>query len=91
MQIIDKVVLDAYIEFLKLKNVPLKELPQELSGFTEQPSDDDAAIGVREDSNIIKQIKKATLKSRELLEKGTRAYISYVRAYKEHQCSFIFR
>jgi hypothetical protein len=26
-----------------------------------------------------------------LLEKGTKAYTSYIRAYKEHQCAFIFR
>jgi ATP-dependent RNA helicase DDX55/SPB4 len=25
------------------------------------------------------------------MEKGTRAFVSYVRGYKEHQCRFIFR
>lgn len=27
----------------------------------------------------------------DILEKGTKAFISFIRAYKEHQCSFIFR
>jgi ATP-dependent RNA helicase DDX55/SPB4 len=25
------------------------------------------------------------------MEKATRAYVSYVRGYKEHHCSYIFR
>lgn len=28
---------------------------------------------------------------REVMEKGTRAFVSYVRGYKEHHCKFIFR
>ena len=28
---------------------------------------------------------------REVMEKGTRAFVSYLRGYKEHQCKFIFR
>merc|ERR1711865_443929 len=31
------------------------------------------------------------MSDRDLLEKGTKAFTSYVRAYKEHKCSFIFR
>jgi len=30
-------------------------------------------------------------KDRDLLEKGTKAFTSYIRAYKEHVCTFIFR
>ena len=75
---------DAYIEFLKLKKVPLLELPAKLAGVT--PRENETG-----ESSIVRQIKDATFKSRDLLEKGTRAYTSYVRAYKEHQCSFIFR
>ena len=33
----------------------------------------------------------ASEKDRDVLEKGTRAFMSCVRAYKEHQCNFIFR
>ena len=31
------------------------------------------------------------LKDRDAFDKAQRAYVSYVRAYKEHQCSFIFQ
>ncbi len=30
-------------------------------------------------------------KDRDILEKGSRAFISFVRAYKEHRCQYIFR
>jgi ATP-dependent RNA helicase DDX55/SPB4 len=30
-------------------------------------------------------------KNREAMEKGTRAFVSYIRGYKEHHCRFIFR
>jgi hypothetical protein len=33
----------------------------------------------------------ASEKDRDVMEKGTRAFMSCVRAYKEHQCNFIFR
>jgi hypothetical protein len=28
---------------------------------------------------------------RDVMEKGTKAFVSYIRGYKEHQCKFIFR
>ena len=36
-------------------------------------------------------LRKASEKSRELMEKGVRAYVSFIRGYKEHHCRFIFR
>jgi ATP-dependent RNA helicase DDX55/SPB4 len=35
--------------------------------------------------------RRAAEADREVMEKGTRAFVSYVRGYKEHQCRFIFR
>jgi Domain of unknown function (DUF4217) len=35
--------------------------------------------------------RRAAESDREVMEKGTRAFVSYVRGYKEHQCRFIFR
>ena len=32
-----------------------------------------------------------SLSDRDVLEKGSRAYVSYIRGYKEHQCKLIFR
>lgn len=41
--------------------------------------------------DILPLIRKLVLKDRDILEKGTKAYTSYIRAYKEHHCGFIFR
>ncbi|KAK6145546.1 hypothetical protein DH2020_022366 [Rehmannia glutinosa] len=37
------------------------------------------------------KIRSAAKKDRDIMEKGLRAFVSYVRACKEHHCSFIFR
>ncbi|GKY96944.1 hypothetical protein MPSEU_000653400 [Mayamaea pseudoterrestris] len=41
--------------------------------------------------NVLPKIRELVLGDRDLLEKGTKAFTSYVRAYKEHHCAFIFR
>ena len=41
--------------------------------------------------DALHMIRNVVLKDREVLEKGTKAFTSYIRAYKEHHCAFIFR
>ena len=120
---------EAYVDFLRLKKVPVKELSDDevCKPPTEEDSDGDeeqkdANAGdanekgpqVNNDSNasptvvekgiiksaagpdvfvpdVLPSIRKLVLKDRDVLEKGTKAYTSYIRAYKEHQCGFIFR
>ena len=41
--------------------------------------------------NVLPKVKELVSKDRDVLEKGTKAFISYIRAYKEHHCAFIFR
>ena len=40
---------------------------------------------------LCSELRAVSEKSREAMEKGTRAFVSYVRGYKEHHCRFIFR
>lgn len=40
---------------------------------------------------LLEQLRKAAERDRELMEKGLLAFVSYVRAYREHLCKFIFR
>ncbi|KAL9861823.1 DEAD-box ATP-dependent RNA helicase 49 [Arabidopsis thaliana] len=42
-------------------------------------------------SDVIPIIRSVAIKDRAVLEKGLQAFVSFVRAYKEHQCSYIFR
>ena len=41
--------------------------------------------------DILPKLRDLALRDRDILEKGTRAFKSYIRAYKEHRCAFIFR
>jgi hypothetical protein len=41
--------------------------------------------------DMLPRIKNLVLQDRDLLEQGTKAFTAHIRAYKEHQCSFIFR
>ncbi|GLT78900.1 hypothetical protein SLA2020_504180 [Shorea laevis] len=65
---------EAYVEFLRLRRVPLQE----------RKCSDDA-------SDVVPQFRSAARKDRDVMEKGLRAFVSYIRAYKEHHCSYIFR
>ncbi|KAK9913783.1 hypothetical protein M0R45_037592 [Rubus argutus] len=65
---------EAYVEFLRIRRVPLQE----------RTCPDDV-------SDVIPQIRSAAKKDRDIMEKGMRAFVSYIRAYKEHHCSYIFR
>ncbi|CAH2074012.1 unnamed protein product [Thlaspi arvense] len=44
-----------------------------------------------EASDVIPIIRSLAMKDRAVLEKGLKAFVSFVRAYKEHHCSYIFR
>lgn len=41
--------------------------------------------------DILSRVRELVLTDRDILEKGTKAFTSYIRAYKEHHCAFIFR
>lgn len=66
---------DAYVNFLKIRKVPCEEM----------------ALPLDEIEDVLPRVKALVLGDRDVLEKGTKAYISFVRSYKEHQCQFIFR
>ncbi|PIA59544.1 hypothetical protein AQUCO_00400438v1 [Aquilegia coerulea] len=65
---------EAYVEFLRIRRVPLEE----------RKCCDDVP-------DIVPQIRSAAKKDRDVMEKGVKAFVSFVRAYKEHHCSYIFR
>ncbi|CAM0879673.1 unnamed protein product [Alopecurus aequalis] len=64
---------DTYVEFLKLRGVPLMEREYS-TDFVD----------------IVPQIRAAASEDRNIMEKGLRAFVSFVRSYKEHHCSYIF-
>jgi hypothetical protein len=64
-----------FIEFLRVKKVPITEYKNDTSINS---------------SEILSSIKSLSLSDRAIMEKGQKAYVSYIRAYKEHLCNLIF-
>lgn len=75
---------ESYVDFLKGRRVELEKLPVK--------EGHDAADGdPGEIEDVLPKAKELVMKDRDALEKGTKAFTSHIRAYKEHQCAFIFR
>lgn len=96
---------EAYIELLQARQVPISPLPLSERCCPGTVSPDSEVYGVEASvkgkmlssacgsplTDVLPLVRAMVLKDRDLLEKGTQAFTSYVRAYKEHRCSFIFR
>ncbi|XP_024971318.1 DEAD-box ATP-dependent RNA helicase 18 isoform X2 [Cynara cardunculus var. scolymus] len=65
---------EAYVEFLRIKRIPLEE----------KTCSEDAL-------DVVPHLRAAAKKDRDVMEKGLRAFVSYIRAYKEHHCNYILR
>ena len=68
-----------YVELLRGRGVPLVEEP-DLSFRDEVLA-----------QKVIDRLRELSSQERELLEAGSTAFMSFLRAYKEHLCNFIFR
>lgn len=66
---------ETYLQFLGNRNIHLEE------------------INIKETAgqDYLTRIKKLAKTQREMVEKNTVAFISFIRAYKEHHCNYIFR
>ena len=94
----------AYLDLLRLKSVPILELQKNDQGIfpstttinTEGGKDGksgEGEMGGKEDSelDLHGRIRAMIFADRDLLEKGTRAFVASVRAYKEHRCEYVFQ
>ncbi|XP_062578268.1 ATP-dependent RNA helicase DDX55-like [Saccostrea cucullata] len=66
---------DTYINFLKINQKVLLERLEPCESV----------------NNYLPKIQKFALKDRALMEKGARAYVSFIQFYAKHECSLIFR
>ena len=93
---------EAYVDFLRMRNIPIEPLPDceqsspVLDNVDSECNERTIAGSVANGNtstsvDILPKILDLVTKDRDVLEKGTRAFTSYIRAYKEHHCSFIFR
>lgn len=66
---------DSYVNLMTKRGVPMTEFNREVVA----------------DSDLFEGFKQKSLTCREIYESGTRAFVSYIRFYQEHQAKFIFR
>ena len=71
----------AYVDFLRLRKVPLTEY--ELSK--------DEKTNIMDTKEIVRIVRKESEGDRVVMDTGVKAFVSYIRAYKEHHCKYIFR
>lgn len=71
---------EAYIEFLRLRKCPISKTPDE------EARPDDTVRDV-----VGKGVREAILGDRALLEASESAFLSFVRAYKEHKCGYLLK
>ncbi len=91
---------ESFVDFLRIRKVPITEIGDnercapskskvlKASGEKEEEGSGNETMTI---TNVLPKIRQFVLQDRDILEKGTKAYTSYIRAYKEHQCAFIFR
>ena len=60
----------------------------EEEGSEEEESEEEGSEG---GNRLCDELRARSEKNREAMEKGVRAFVSYLRGYKEHHCRFIFR
>mmetsp|Transcript_22121 Transcript_22121/g.27133 ORF Transcript_22121/g.27133 Transcript_22121/m.27133 type:complete len:770 (+) Transcript_22121:76-2385(+) len=94
---------ESFVDFLRMRKVPIEDIDESEICSTshsrvQRDSDNDGKEAQDQDEvelniipNILTDIRKLVLNDRDILEKGTKGFTSYIRAYKEHKMQFIFR
>ncbi|GBG33931.1 ATP-dependent RNA helicase DDX55 [Hondaea fermentalgiana] len=72
----------AYVNYLENQKVPIVPLAT---------GDALARASEERHGNALEKVRELVMKDRDLLERGTRAFMAFVRSYREHKCNFIFR
>eukprot|EP00127_Corallochytrium_limacisporum_P003381 Clim_evm9s149 gene=Clim_evmTU9s149 len=67
---------DTYVDFMKNRKVPLRALPK---SYGCRPRD------------MSEELRELALQDRDIMDKAVLAFISFLRSYKEHRLSLIFR
>lgn len=88
-----------YVELLRGRGVPLGEKKKKVLAWQQEQqqstnaaeSEAAASTTASKEDPLLGQMKKLAMKDRKLLEEGSRAFMSFLRAYKENLCSYIFR
>ena len=85
----------SYVDLLRGRGVPLRERPRTTTSTTTDVNSTtiETAGGTTSNcrSELLKEMKLLAMHDRTILECGSTAFMAFLRAYKEHMCSYIFR
>ncbi|CAG8443833.1 10281_t:CDS:10 [Ambispora gerdemannii] len=94
---------EVYIDFLKIRKIPIQQQPYLLADGTpyiiqenaiKGDDDNDSEMIPKQDGDndiFLNQIRDLVLTDRDYHEKGIRAFVSYIRSYSKHDANYIFR
>ncbi|CAG7846486.1 ATP-dependent rRNA helicase SPB4 {ECO:0000305} {ECO:0000250/UniProtKB:P25808} [Serendipita indica DSM 11827] len=75
-----------YVDLLQIRKIPLKQDPS----FESQLPSTSTNYSVKK-GDLLREMRSIVLRDRDTHEKGTKAFVSFVRAYSKHEASYIFR
>lgn len=70
-----------YIEYLKIKDIQIDKLAEE----------DIEGLKIKDFNKFIKKSRKLMLTDKDFIIKGSKAFVSFMRSYKEHKLATIFK
>jgi hypothetical protein len=86
--------VQSYVDLLRGRGVPLRERPATFSDTDHSAADttiETVTGSTACRSPLLKEMKLLAMTDRTVLESGSTAFMAFLRAYREHMCSYIFR
>ncbi|KAL0091350.1 P-loop containing nucleoside triphosphate hydrolase protein [Phycomyces blakesleeanus] len=90
---------EVYVDFLRLRKVPLERAPYRLADGTlvdnssKADSEKEPSVAVDDPSvtEIIRTMREVAKTDRDIYDRAMKAFVSWARAYSKHEASYIFR
>ncbi|KAG0221228.1 P-loop containing nucleoside triphosphate hydrolase protein [Mortierella sp. GBAus27b] len=98
---------ETYVDFLKVRKVPIQRwgwtggptIIEDMEEENDQDGDNNTSGVIvkkepedtAETTEFLKELRKIVTTDRDLHDKGTMAYVSFIRSYSKHEATFIFR
>ncbi|RKP10546.1 P-loop containing nucleoside triphosphate hydrolase protein [Thamnocephalis sphaerospora] len=96
---------EVYVDFMRVRKIPMIRHPYVLADLTLAKHAAEAMSVDSQDDNttrpvdeadadgdeLIQALRKQVANDRDLYERGTRAFVSYIRSYTKHEATYIFR
>ena len=83
--------LSRYIHFMTGRRLPMQELTWTAAAELGIAAATEPDLGQLQSDALLAQVKDAVRKDRDLFDKGQRAFLSFLKGYREHILNYVFR